>query len=582
MRFFLVLLALAPLSAWAQGYGPSANAPFDRDYYHLLDRYEIRQGAFTTSYHTAFRPYQRADIALFLDSLSVEGRLSPADRFNLAYLRRDNWEYALQSISEDSISNEARRKFPILGKTFYKKRSDAYHAQGKGYDLHVNPVLYTQIGEASELEGRPFIFSRGIQVRGRLGNKLAFYTFLTENQARFPNYVGYFNQQNGAIYGEGFKKTLEDDSEVADFFSARGYILFEPIEYLSIQFGHDRNFLGNGYRSLMLDAESPDYLFLRLNTQVGRVQYTNLFAQMTADLAPGDNLNPGKFLTLHHLNINLAPNFSLGFFEAVTYSRADTAGNNNRIDLEYLNPVIFYRSVEHDLGSPDNVIIGLDFKWNLWNRLQLYGQGVIDEMVVSELTNDRGWWGNKLGGQLGFKYIDVLGVPNLDLQMELNAVRPYTYTHRGVGSTQATQQLTTQYANHQHYRQPLAHPMGANFVEGLAVIRYQPLKRLQLIGKVFYSVQGVDEPGQNLGSNIFLDYNTRDQEYSNELAQGFQQRRIQLEGTATYMLRHNLFLEGHISIRNLSDQPEGLDQPLESQLFAFAVRWNIPRRVFEF
>ena len=51
----------------------------------------------------------------------------------------------------------------------------------------------------------------------------------------------------------------------------------------------------------------------------------------------------------------------------------------------------------------------------------------------------------------GFKYIDAFKIKNLDLQGELNYVRPFTYSH------------FDSVANYSHYNQPLAHPLGREF-----------------------------------------------------------------------------------------------------------------------
>ena len=48
--------------------------------------------------------------------------------------------------------------------------------------------------------------------------------------------------------------------------------------------------------------------------------------------------------------------------------------------------------------------------------------------------------------QFGGKYIDAIGVKNLDLQAEINIIRPFTYSHNDT------------IANYTHYNQPLAHP----------------------------------------------------------------------------------------------------------------------------
>ena len=43
---------------------------------------------------------------------------------------------------------------------------------------------------------------------------------------------------------------------------------------------------------------------------------------------------------------------NIGLFESIVFSRP------NHFELQYLNPVIFYRTVEQMVGSPDNAMIG--------------------------------------------------------------------------------------------------------------------------------------------------------------------------------------------------------------------------------
>ena len=70
-----------------------------------------------------------------------------------------------------------------------------------------------------------------------------------------------------------------------------------------------------------------------------------------------------------------------------------------------------------------------------------------------------------------------------------NYIRPYTYQH------------ASYYTAYTHYQQPLAHPMGANLTEVLGVLSYQPLPRLMLVGKAFYTEQGLDY-GYDAAGNI--------------------------------------------------------------------------------
>ena len=103
--------------------------------------------------------------------------------------------------------------------------------------------------------------------------------------------------------------------------------------------------------------------------------------------------------------------------------------SQHHFDFEYLNPVIFLRHIEGTIGSPDNAIAGIDFKANALHKLQFYGQFLLDEFILSQITKNNGYWANKWGLQAGVKYIDAFNVKNLDVQFETNRVRPYTYSH---------------------------------------------------------------------------------------------------------------------------------------------------------
>src|SRR5690606_3932158 len=119
-------------------------------------------------------------------------------------------------------------------------------------------------------------------------------------------------------------------------------------------------------------------------------------------------------------SIDLGKKLNVALFESAMASH---------FDWNYLNPVIFYRWVEHQLGTPDKVMLGTDFKWAVFPSMQLYGQFALDEFVFREFFEIDGKKSsrNKHGLQLGYKYINFLDISNLDLQLEYNQVRPYTY-----------------------------------------------------------------------------------------------------------------------------------------------------------
>src|SRR5215213_1222689 len=251
----------------------------------------------------------------------------------------------------------------------------------------------------------------------------------------------------------------------------------------------------------MISTLSNSALFFKINTRIWKINYQNLFMELqSAERLGADVLIPKKYAAMHHLDMAITKWLNIGLFEGVVFGRED------HFEFSYLNPVIFYRSIEQQNGSYDNAVAGLDAKANVAHRFQFYGQLLLDEFKLSEIKANRGWWANKYAYQLGAKYIDAFSIKNLDLQLESNRVRPFTYSHRD------------SVANYTHYNQPLAHPLGANFQEWIGIARYQPAPKWFLQAKAFYITQGKDTGSVSFGGNIFLPnippYRTNDFGYS--------------------------------------------------------------------
>ena len=164
-----------------------------------------------------------------------------------------------------------------------------------------------------------------------------------------------------------------------------------------------------------------------------------------------------------------------------------------------------------------------------------------------------------------------MGVDNLDYQMEYNTVRPYTYSHHDD-------------ANYSHYSQPLAHPLGANFEEWSHIIRWQPIRRLQLTGKVIYANFGEDRTkDENWGEgDILKDYDERSRKvlyndlYGNYVGQGRNTVTTMIDVRASFQIKHNLFIEGHFVNRKYNSAVDKLNYT--NTIFSFGIRWNMAAR----
>lgn len=530
--------------------------------YHTYDRLEILRWTDTTLVN-GINNLDRKSLVQWLKRIKNDSKLTNRDWYDIHHILSDNKEFlendenidiyfhtkdtSLFTNNQQTDKNRSLGLFsknrydraPIL-KYFYKSNSNFLEHESDNFSVYVNPVIQFSYQNEKNNENLVFQNTRGIDIRGYIDNKVYFYTQLLENQRSYLSFTEQRIEKFSTIPGQGFWKGYNSDIikdlKGYDFFHARAYIGFQPIKSINIEFGHSNHFLGNGLRSLLLSDYSHNYLFLKFKTKIWKFQYQNIFAELAPTstlLNPGDIVLPKKYTANHYLAFKPNTKFEIGVFETVIFSRI------NHFEFQYLNPIILYRAVEHFLDSPDNVILGLNVKWNPIEKISLYGQLVLDEFKLSELRKQTGWWANKFGTQIGLKYINALGIDHLDLQVEYNVVRPYTYSHRDTLPSFSSVSV----ANYSHSNQPLAHPLGANFKEFLLVARYKPTDRVYIILKGLFTTYGDDQEGQNWGGNILLPNQTRQSEYGNTISQGVKNKIQAINLDMTYEVYQNYFID---------------------------------------
>jgi hypothetical protein len=214
----------------------------------------------------------------------------------------------------------------------------------------------------------------------------------------------------------------------------------------------------------------------------------------------------------------------------------------------------------------------MDLKWNFARKFSFYSQLVLDEFHKNELINRTGSWVNKWAFQAGLKYLNVANIRNLDLQLETNIVRPYVYSHL------KTDQSWT------HYSQPMAHPMGANFKENLAIVRYQIKPRINLVAKYFNIIHGADSSltGQttHYGGNILADYNNRPKDLGIKIGDGLKQTINIIDITCSYQIYQRTFFEFRFVSR--SAQSSAPVKAFDNTMILLGARMNIAQQRFDF
>ena len=287
---FIFLLAFSSTSISQTTYLPQG-AEENR----LIERMEIKLQKDSVLNFSKLKPFSRETIipviqanyraALSMDSVrqlladSVQLPHNNISRFTKVdvYNMRRALINSLEWVQGDMATFRSRRPW---GKTFYQTPGTLFEVHVKDCDLAINPVLQFVGSKENNNSETLFLNTRGVRVRGRIANKIGFESYLSDNQERDPLYVQDWEKKFQSLPGEGYYKYFKTTGY--DYFDASGYFTFGVTKYIDVSFGYDKNFIGNGYRSLLLSDFSNNTLFLKLNTRIWRINYQNLFMELNA------------------------------------------------------------------------------------------------------------------------------------------------------------------------------------------------------------------------------------------------------------------------------------------------------------
>ena len=497
-------------------YSSQLNIPFTHGYYSHFDG---NMNALGTNSHTAAKPFVYEEVAAYYDfKAEKESLLKGSD----AWWSRKLWDEHLVQL------------------------------QGEDYWFTIDAVFDLEVGKDTHADfNTTFNNTRGLNIQGGLGKNFSFSTSVFESQGRFAQYYNEyaeslkaFGPDPAVIPGRGIGKRFKEDAY--DYPVAEAYLSYAPAKFINLQFGHGKNFIGDGYRSLFQSDVASPQTFLKFNTKFWKIKYTNtwMWLRDVRDAVVEDKAFLTKYMANHYLSWNVSKRLNIGLFESVMWT--DTNGRG--FDINYLNPIIFFRAIEFESGQGSgNAVVGASakYKWN--NKVNLYGQFILDEFSLSDVKAGKKSWKNKFGYQLGAKYYDAFKLDNLMLQLEYNRVRPYTYSHNTIVN------------NYAHANQPMAHLWGANFSE-LIVIGHYNYQRWYADTKFIFGTRGFDfndgTDNYSYGGDIYRSYNERPYNTGVKVGQGNKTKTFNAELQAGYVINpvSHLKIFTNISYRDFNPE----------------------------
>lgn len=338
------------------------------------------------------------------------------------------------------------------------------------FHLTVDPLFHQEIGSDFGDQTpyvdttRLYFNTRGLLIAGDFGSRLSFQTMFHESRGALPQFLLTQVRPLDAISGQGRVKYF--DGRKVDYGWSQASLSVAATNWLNVQLGHGKHFVGHGYRSVLLSDHAPPAPYVKLSalSRNRRWQYSTWHTKLMHGLGKNDRLPTGESseslfqwmrARFQHLSVDLG-RAQIGLFEATLFRNIDADGVRPFNPME-LNPVIGLNTLAFGLGKADKCLLGADLRVKVTNKAYLYGQFATDGP-------------GRYAWQAGARAFDV-GRKDLHLQAEYSSATRFMYA-----SDPASQSYV-------HAGLPLAHPLGTAFGE-LVVIADAGFDRFWLQAKV--------------------------------------------------------------------------------------------------
>lgn len=318
---------------------------------------------------------------------------------------------------------------------FYRKflKEDFFIRQSEKYFLILNPIIDLSIGVESN---KRILYNntRGITASARLSKYFAFHSEVYENQFRLPLHVDAVMSQNYSMPSIGAARPYKTTDW--DIFHGAAYFNCEINANHLISLAYGKQFIGDGYRSLLHSDVSPAYPYVRYIFHSARWQierttavYLNALREKTYTFA-----SPKKLSSMTLVSFSPNKNVSLSIFESTIWNSPDSV-QRFKLFAGMLNVIPLINTLLSPNAERLNSIIGANIRCN-FGTLAIYSQIACRNVVYER---------KRPAVQLGVKYFDAFRVKSLYFQAEINNL-PANYAtyerNRWINSTHISQSLT--------------------------------------------------------------------------------------------------------------------------------------------
>lgn len=431
MRYSFYIIALICFFATSMANGQAVYEHISKErIYNFID--EMASENYITL-NSAIKPYTRSFIYNKLKEISkVTEKLNDRQKKELEYFvdyyRFGNQEAYLPSMAKLNLfkkSNHSATSLNHLG-YFY---SDSL------FSFSLRPVLGLEYySNSSSTYTHTY---GGLEMFASITKYLSFYASLRDNTVDpiLAN-PAYFNTEPVGNY-------KHSNTGSADFSEMRGGVMLSW-DFLEVGFVKDHINWGTNYNGAVIQSGlTPSFPMIKLHIRPAKWFDFNYFhawlvsgvidSSLSYILPNGTRRDTykNKFLAANMFTITPIKGLNLSFGNSIIYS-------DQSVNLAYLIPVFFYKSVDHTLSSGvvnQNSQMFFDISSRLVRHTHLFFSMFVDEFSITRISdrNQQNLYSYKLGGK-----ISNWPLRNTSLTAEYYKSMPGTYDHYGPTLTYET------------------------------------------------------------------------------------------------------------------------------------------------
>ena len=390
------------------------NVPVTHPVYQFLIHAEAK--GLLPHFSSSSLPLQRKEVIDALKKIRKgSDKLNSAEADALSNFEKDFQIY--ESNNAVVFYSPSDNKQVLSSRFFGDDEKFLYRFKDSSNSIKIKPLgsldyFYSGAGDNSEYA---LMGNLGVRLYGSLGQHFGYFLQVTNGSV-------FSGEKAAALVDRRLGQNIKFADLNSDFDYSESHVNFE-YGWFFASIGREARYLGSGiYNRMLFSDNAPAHDALSLGAKFSNFEYrfthSSLLALNESESDVGNaTYIPNKFAATHRFA--LKPEWGeIAFFEHLIYSRRD-------IDLAYLNPLSFYKTLEHSLHDRDNSLMGMDLTLRPLDGLQFKATYLLDDIIISEIGND--YWSNKSAWNVGLTY----ALPGLgaDLNFEYARVEPYTFSH---------------------------------------------------------------------------------------------------------------------------------------------------------